>query len=197
MESCRRFGKLIDLYLDGEADETHTKMLLSHTENCKRCRDKLEETKKLHSIVKSAGSPKLPDGFHRAVIARIHSEVLQRNRAFGISPIFVWLGTVTTILLIIAGAWYVQRGEPTIPFELHIVSPREDAVVEQQYADISVAFTASDVRNIQVILDGKDVTDATEINEDFLIYTSDILPYGYHVASVQITDSKIRVKWHT
>jgi len=41
-----------------------------------------------------------------------------------------------------------------------------------------------------VILDGKDVTDATEISEDFLIYTSDALSDGYHKVVINADDEK-------
>jgi len=197
MASCRIFKALIDLYLDGEADDGQTQMLFSHMESCERCRDRFEEVKGLHNTIKSVPTVDLPDGFRSAVIARIQSDVEAtrrvaptRRRSIGF-PVMGWAGATAAILLVFAIAWYIYNPQPALAVpEIHIVSPFEDAVVEQQYVDISAAFTSGDLRNIRVILDSKDVTDATEVNEDFLIYTSDALQSGYHMATVQITDNK-------
>ena len=70
------------------------------------------------------------------------------------------------------------------------MSPREDAVIEEQYVDISAAHNLDELTKIRVILDSRDVTHATEINDSFLIYTSDALQSGYHMATVQITDDE-------
>jgi hypothetical protein len=197
MASCKRFKALTNLYLDGEADDGQTQMLFSHMEGCERCRNRFEEIRNLHSAIRSVPTVDLPDGFRSAVIARIQSDVQAtrriaptRRRFIGF-PVTGWAGAAATILLIFAIGWYIHNPEPALAVpEIHIVSPRVDAVVEQQYVDISAAFTSGDLKNVRVILDSKDVTEATEVNEDFLIYTSDALQSGHHMATVQITDSK-------
>jgi hypothetical protein len=78
----------------------------------------------------------------------------------------------------------------TTKTEIQIVSPREDSVVEQQSVDISAALISDNEVIVQVILDGKDVTDATEVSRDFLIYTSDALKDGYHKVVIQVVDNK-------
>gem|GEM_PF-1853416 len=197
MASCRRFKALINLYLDGEADDGQTQTLFSHMESCERCRNRFEEIRSLHSAIKSVPTVDLPDGFRSAVIARIQSDVRAtrpvaptRRRSIGF-PVMGWAGAAAAILLAFAIVWYIYNPEPALAVpEIHIVSPREDAVVEQQYVDISAAFTTGDLKNVRVILDSKDVTEATEVNQDFLIYTSDALQTGHHMATVQITDNK-------
>jgi predicted anti-sigma-YlaC factor YlaD len=205
MASCRKFKALIDLYLDGEADDRQTEILFSHMRNCEGCRDRFEEVENLHRAIKSAPALELPGDFRSAVMARIQSERRRRpsrsmgdflHRFIGFPAVMSWAGAAVAILLVSAIAWYIYNPGPALAVpEIHIVSPREDAVVEQQYVDISAAFTFSigvyprPLKNIRVILDTRDVTDATEVNEDFLIYTSDALQSGYHMATIQITDN--------
>lgn len=203
MMSCRKFRALIDLYLDGEADDRQAQILFSHMEKCERCKDRFEEVKKLHGAMMSVSAVDLPDGFRGSVVASIRSEekadipissklYSPGRRSIGFFPVMGWSGVAAAILLTFAITLYIiHNPEPVLAApEIHVVSPREDAVVEQQYVDVSAAFTVDDVKNVRVILDSKDVTNATEVNEDFLIYTSDELQSGYHMATVQITDSK-------
>ena len=202
MTSCRKFRSLINLYLDSEADSRQTRVLFSHIENCETCRARLEETRKLHHAMESVPSVDLPDGFRRVVLERIQNEGYRRHRSVlpGVRGIFPdrlfpaisWAGAVAAILLVAAVLWYVHSPEPVLAIpEIQIVSPREDAVIEKPYVDISAVFGPDgEAKNIQVILDGRDVTHATEINEDFLIYASDALQSGYHTVIVQIMDNK-------
>jgi hypothetical protein len=74
--------------------------------------------------------------------------------------------------------------------EILIVSPKEDAVIEEKNVDISAVIDSVGTTNIRVILDGKDVTDSTEISKDFLIYTSDTLSDGYHKVVINADDEK-------
>ncbi len=193
MRSCRKFRSLIDLYLDGEADSRQTRTLFSHTENCERCRARLEETRKIHHAMESVPSVDLPDGFRRAVLERIQNEdYRRRHRSIRLFPAISWAGAAAAILLVATVLWYMHSPEPVLAVpEIQIVSPREDAVIEKPYVDISAVFCPDgEAKNIQVILDGRDVTHATEINEDFLIYASDALQSGYHMVTVQIMDNK-------
>jgi anti-sigma factor RsiW len=192
MTSCRKFRSLINLYLDSEADSRQTRTLFSHIENCERCRARLEETRKLHHAMESVPSVDLPDGFRRAVLERIQNEGYRRHRSIRLFPAISWAGAVAGILLVATVLWYMHSPEPVLAVpEIQIVSPREDAVIEKPYVDISAVFGPDgEAKNIQVILDGRDVTYATEINEDFLIYASDALQSGYHTVIVQIMDNK-------
>jgi anti-sigma factor RsiW len=192
MKSCRKFKSLIDLYLDSEASSRQTRTLFSHIENCERCRARLEETRKLHHAIGSVPSVDLPDGFRRAVLERIQNEGYRHHRSIRLFPAISWAGAVAAILLVAAVLWYMHSPEPVLAVpEIQIVSPREDAVIEKPYVDISAVFSPDgESENIQVILDGRDVTHATEINEDFLIYASDALQSGYHMVTVQIMDNK-------
>ena len=188
---CRKFRALIDLYLDGEADHHQTQILFSHMRECVSCQRRFEEVRSLHSVIKYVPTVDLPKGFRSKVIERIQSAAIRPRRSFAFFPAISVAGAVLASLLIFAIIYYLHNPEPALAVpEIHIVSPREDAVIEQQYVDVSAAFSSGDVRNIRVILDSRDVTSDTEVNEDFLIYTSDALTSGYHMATVQITDNK-------
>ncbi len=192
MSSCREFRALIELYLDNEADSIQTRTLSSHMEECESCRARFEEVKRLHHTIRSAPTVRLPDGFRSTLLNRIQSEEGGRRRYMSFVPAMQWVGAAAVILVAFAIAlWYIHEPGPALAApEIHIVSPREDAVVEQQYVDISVAFSSGGLGNVRVILDSRDVTEATEINEDFLIHTSDTLQNGYHMAIVQVVDNK-------
>ncbi len=192
MTSCRKFKSLINLHLDSEADSRQIRTLFSHIENCERCRARFEETRKLHHAMESVPSVDLPDGFRRTVLERIQNEGYRRHRSIRLFPAISWAGAAAAILLVATVLWYMHSPEPVLAVpEIQIVSPREDAVIEKPYVDISAVFGPDgEAKNIQVILDGRDVTHDTEINEDFLIYASDALQSGYHMVTVQITDNK-------
>ena len=189
MSSCRKFRSLIDLYLDGEADDHQKRTLVSHTEGCKECRERIEEVKNLHAAIKSVPRETLPASFRGELLGRMRTMETRRERH---PHLLIAMGWTAAVLLIVGFAWRVTRDPGDIPAvpEIHIVSPWEDAVVEREYVDISVAYDPGEARNIRVILDSKDVTDDTEINEDFLIYASDSLRSGYHMATVWIADGK-------
>ena len=189
MASCRKFRPLIDLYLDDEADDHQKHTLVSHMEECKECRERVEEVRNLHVAIKSVPRTTLPASFRGELLGRIRKMGTGRD----LRPHFlIAAGCAVAVLLIVGFAWRITRNpEGVLPVpEIHIVSPREDSVVEREYIDISVAYDLGEARYIRVILDSKDVTDATEINEDFLIYASDSLGSGYHMATVWIADGK-------
>jgi len=191
MVSCRKFRKLIDLYLDGEANDYQAQTLLSHMENCEQCRKRYEEVKSLNNAIMSVPALEVPDGFRNSVLAGIQREEIREQRSIGFSHVMGWSGAAVAAILIFAVAWYLYSPQTAVAVpDIHIVSPQEDAAIEQQYVDISVAFNSTEAKDVRVILDGRDVTDATEINEEFLIYASDALESGYHMATVQITDDK-------
>lgn len=195
MANCKEIKAIIDLYLDNSADDPQKKELFSHLQICEGCRNRFEETSRLHSMIKSVPTMKLPEGFRRKLITRIQDEGHDRQR--NVIPLrnlrfsaISWASAAILVLLILSIVWLTHNPERAVAAsEIHVVSPRENAVVEQQYVDISAAFTLDDLKNIRVILDGRDVTDYTEINEGFFIYTSDTLQSGYHIATVQVIDS--------
>lgn len=193
MSSCRKFKTLIDLHLDGEADASQTKKLFAHIENCGQCRSRFEEVKSLHHTIKSVSTTEPPKNFRSDVVARINSmPSSSRHSILGSYPAIGWASAAIVMIMVISVAVFLNKPEPVAVAtpEIHIVSPMEDAVVEYKYVDISAAFTSANAGYVRVILDGKDVTDITEINEEFIIYTSDALDDGYHKATVQITDNK-------
>jgi len=191
MAKWKNYRSLIDLYLDGEADESQTRILFSHIENCEKCQKRFEDVKQLYDDIKSVPGVSLPEGFWNSVLDRIQADETGVKKHFRLFPVLNWAGIAVILLVIFAVIWRVYDLEPAaIMPEIHVVSPLENAALEEQYVDISVAFSSGSVENIRVLLDGKDVTDATEVNQDFMIYTSDELQNGYHIATVQITDKK-------
>jgi len=189
MVNCRQSRKLIDLYLDGEADVSQTKRMFLHMKECRECQARFEEVEKLHNTIKSVPDAELPAGFRNLVMESIRPE----NHRFAIRrPVMLWGSVVVLVILILAMTWRVYHTSEVIQDipEIYIVSPREDSVVDQSYVDISAAFSPASVDSIRVILDGKDVTEVTEVNEDFIIHASDELRSGYHIATVLIMGHK-------
>jgi len=82
-----------------------------------------------------------------------------------------------------------EKATESLP-EIYIVSPKENSVVDEQYVDISAVISLDNASNIRVILDGRDVTDLTEIGNDFMIYTSDLLEDGNHKVVINASNKK-------
>lgn len=194
MVNCRQSRKLIDLYLDGEADDSQTETMFLHIKECRKCQARFEEVEKLHNTIKSVPDAELPASFRSLVMDSIRLEKPEHHQRFAIPrPVMLWGGIAIMLVLIFTMTWrlYYHTSEVAqdIP-EICIVSPREDSVVGQSYVDISAAFNPANMDSIRLILDGKDVTEATEVNQDFIIHASDELRSGYHIATVQIMGHK-------
>ena len=149
MASCRKFRSLIDLYLDGEADDRQKHTLISHMEGCKECRERVEEVRNLHAAIKSVPRATLPASFRGKLLGRIRTMETGRDRH---PHLLIAIGCTAVVLLIVGFAWRMTRdpGDILAVPEIHIVSPREDAIVEREYVDISVAYDPGEARNIRV-----------------------------------------------
>jgi len=195
MVDCRKYRKLINLYLDGEADDSQAQILFSHTEKCSKCQARFEELREPHKTIKSVSDAELPADFRNSVMESIRiRESEQRHRFIIHRPVIIWvsIAAMAMVMLAFTMIWRVNHTSeiPADIAEIHVVSPREDAVVNGNYVDISAVFNPSSMDSIRVILDGRDVTEATEVNEDFLIHASDELQNGYHMATIQIMGDK-------
>jgi len=196
---CRKSRKLIDLYLDGEADDSQTKTMFSHMEKCSKCQARFKDLQKLHNTMTSVSDAKLPSGFRNSVMQSIRvEESEQRHRPVISHPAIIWGSVAVVVLLALTTTWRIYHTREAVEVveavldvpEIHIVSPREDSVVDRTYVDISAAYDPASADSIRVILDGRDVTEATEVNEDFLIHATDELQSGYHIAIVQVMGNK-------
>lgn len=202
MWNCNKTRAFIDLYLDGNADYLQTKSLFSHIETCERCRARLEESQKLHKMIKSVSNINPPSDLRRSILSRMRSEDApsyiskyrenfiekQRIFPFPIAVVMSILAVITAILFIT-----VSQDKPKVNLaksEIHVVSPKEDSIIDQRNVDISAVFSAVGVSEIKVILDGEDVTDYTDISKDFLIYTSNTLKDGHHKVIIEVADDK-------
>ena len=191
MASCKKFKGLINLYLDGEANDEEARTLFSHLNECHQCRQKFEEVKAFHNNIKSLPVVKLPMGFHSRIMVNLQNVNIRKSKIEILKPAMNLAGLAVALIMTIAIVWNIFNPETAVAKpEIYIVSPAEEAVVDRQYVDISAAFNDVDVNKIRVILNSKDVTEATEINKEFLIYTTDDLQSGYHIATIQIMDNK-------
>jgi len=208
MRNCNKIRAFIDLYLDGNADYLQTKSLFSHIETCARCRAKLEESQRLHGTIKSLSNISPPSYLRNSIISRIQTDGMQKGTESYLSKyranfierqrIFSFpISVVTSILIVIMVILYVavSQDKPKtnlVRSEIHVVSPKEDSVTDQRNVDISAVVAGNGANEIKVILDGEDVTDYTEINSDFLIYTSNALKDGHHKVVSEVADNKGR-----
>ncbi len=138
MIDCRKSKKLIDLYLDGEADSSQTQILFSHVDKCRECQVRLEELRDLHSTIKSVSAVELPSGFRDSVMTSIRAAKSQRSgRGIIPRPIIVWGSVAAMVLLSFTIAWLMyntDRDSPDAP-ELLIASPRVDTVIASPHVD--------------------------------------------------------------
>lgn len=203
--SCKKAKELIDLYLDGEADNQQKDLLFSHIKTCQKCGIKLDESQAFNNVIKSLPKIKHPDYLHKSIMSRIETEGY--NKKIRIFPIMAWSGVVI-IIMALAFSFILIKHEPKsykikknvilsktemdqgFPPKINIVSPKEDSVIDNQYIDISAVLSLADTKNIRIILDGKDVTEETDISSDFLIYTSDAIEEGHHKVIIQAFDKK-------
>ena len=82
MITCRQSRRLIDLYLDGEADVSQTKTMFLHMKGCRECQARFEEVEKLRNTIKSVPDAELPAGFRSRIMDSIRLEKPeQRHRA--------------------------------------------------------------------------------------------------------------------
>lgn len=198
MASCKKFSELINLYLDGEANDEQSQTLFSHLEECIQCRKRLDKVKAFNDNIRAIPIVKPPEGFHNQIMASLQNADAKKSHIEILRPVMNLAGIAVAIIMVVAIAWNISSNkESSLEIasispnpEIYIVSPAEEGVVDRQYVDISAAFNDIDINKIRVILDTKDVTEATEINREFLIYTSDDLQSGYHIATIQIVDNK-------
>jgi hypothetical protein len=204
--NCRKIRGLINIYLDDEANSKQKELVLLHTQTCKECNFIFNETQKLNNLLTSVPAIKHPSNLHSSIMSRVTSDSCKEKKAFFAFPVSAWAGVATLILVIALSSMLIFRDksegtsnivtkkpETNIALakpEILIVSPKEDAVIEEKNVDISAVIDSVGTTNIRVILDGKDVTDATEISKDFLIYTSDTLSDGYHKVVINADDEK-------
>ena len=135
---CRKSKKLVDLYLDGEADSSQTQMLLSHVDECRKCRVRLEEIRDLHNTIKSVSAIELPLGFRSSVIEGVRataSRPIRRSIIFHPGAIWGSIAVVAFLALIITWGMYnadkvppVALEAPEVP-ETRIVLPRAVPII--------------------------------------------------------------------
>ncbi|MFC1712585.1 PKD domain-containing protein [Candidatus Poribacteria bacterium] len=129
---CRKAKKLINLYLDGEADSSQTQILLSHVDECRKCQARLEEVRALHNTIRSVSDVELPLGFRSSVMEGIRTAESQQFRRSIISrPIIIWGSIAIMALLALTITWRMYDTNeiaPDIP-EIQIISPRVDVAI--------------------------------------------------------------------
>ncbi len=204
--SCKKIRKLIDTYLDGELESQQNELIFSHVKTCEKCNSKLNESRKLHKVLTSLSPIKHPSYLHGTIMSRLQTEPCKKKRHFEF-PISAWAGVATLIMVIVFSTVLLlrdntektgleitltshsEKATESLP-EIYIVSPKENSVVDEQYVDISAVISLDNASNIRVILDGRDVTDLTEIGNDFMIYTSDLLEDGNHKVVINASNKK-------
>jgi len=129
---CRKARKLINLYLDGEADSSQTQILLSHVDKCRKCQVKLEEVRALHSTIRSVSHVELPLGFRSSVMEGIRTaDPRQIRRPTTSRSIMIWGSITAMVLLAVTITWRMydtNEVAPDIP-EIQIISPRVDVAI--------------------------------------------------------------------
>ena len=108
MNNCEKYEKVLPLYIDGELNESESKALEDHIENCLSCSEALDQYLELEKslVGLSSGLPE-PSRLAAAVIERLN---LKKN-GFDISSIFRFRVLAPTLAAVTAIATLIFYGD--------------------------------------------------------------------------------------
>lgn len=182
---CRTIEPLLQGYLDGEVTSAEESEVLFHLKGCSSCQKELERSERVRKLFQM--ERELPSGFRSDLYTRIdqvHSPYPSR---------LLWAGGLATLLFLLFipllnRVFFSPAAEPN---RIHIVSPARDEVLSGEGMDICAAFYPAilEKNNVQVWIDEKEVTEITEVTQDFILITKN-LEEGYHRVTVKLENQK-------
>src|SRR5690554_5293859 len=93
---CRHFDDYISPYLDQSLERQDREEFEKHLNECVECRENLQETRKMISILSRLDEEPLPEGFRENLYKR-----LEERRAL-ISPYSLkWIGAIAGIIILL------------------------------------------------------------------------------------------------
>lgn len=129
--NCKKFDKLINLFLDGRLDQNRGRELKEHLSRCQRCREKLAFLQSVEAKTKEIEAKEPPEEYWDTFSSRVRDKILaQRDESpafslksliegiFSFSPLKIKLvaGVISVVLVFVIGKLYVDyRGEQIIP----------------------------------------------------------------------------------
>lgn len=131
---CRKAKKLINLYLDGEADSSQEKILFSHIGKCKNCQARFWEIRDLHRTIKSVSTVKLPLDFRNLIMDGIRTDKSRHLHRPTIFRTVIIMGSAAIVLLLgLTVAWRIRginEVAPDIPeIKQQIAPTRVDVAI--------------------------------------------------------------------
>lgn len=122
MLSCRKIRELINLYIDGEANSNQKELLLSHVENCEKCRIKFDEAKEFHNAMKSVCAVKTPDNLSKTIMLGLQTEEYEKPSPLAF-PLLGWAIITAVIMIIIFSTTWNSTKNITSNPEVAISKP--------------------------------------------------------------------------
>lgn len=92
---CRHFDECISPYLDQMLDEQDRELFEIHLSKCPDCKNNLEETRKLISMMKKLNEEPLPQGFEDSLFKKLENSRESKNLYW-----LRWIGAVAGVLVI-------------------------------------------------------------------------------------------------
>ncbi len=131
--SCKRFDRLISLFLDGRLDQKQERELKDHLSRCERCGEKLSVLQSVEEKARRIEAEEPPEEYWQTFSSRVREKILARQEktstfsltralesVFSFSPlkIKVAAGVISVALVFVIGKLYVDyRGEEIPPSE--------------------------------------------------------------------------------
>ena len=166
--NCSDFNQMLDLYIDGELDDSQRKAFEAHAAQCKDCGEKLVAAEQLREVLSHMDDDiSVPLPAQAAWRSAVRAEA-KRNR---MKKIYSICGAVAAVCVLTVGLTAMLGQD--VPGTISTVSPRvetdgisEDAAIEQ-----NIALTSSKARSVEYIersIEAEDPAQAYEYLRDVI-----------------------------
>ena len=104
MMHCEEVKELLEVYLEGELDESEQSAVEAHISNCESCKQELALTRSIPRLVSSLSAPPAPEDIIPDTLRRLHDEkpgFLKRwMRVFGVPLSRKWQFVAVSLFLL-------------------------------------------------------------------------------------------------
>jgi len=149
---CRPIREKLDLYAAGELSPSAVEQMESHLQGCPACRKELAKLRKLETLLRTAATPPVPEGFAARVLTKAKERppatVAARPLARRVAPLsWEWIGASAALAVglmigvFMGNATWRAAGPPPVaavqPIDLlavssfeHLVEPGGDSLAQ-------------------------------------------------------------------
>ncbi|MDI6809782.1 MAG: zf-HC2 domain-containing protein [Candidatus Eisenbacteria bacterium] len=195
---CREFRKVLREYLDGELEHDKKLLVEKHLALCNDCREAVLALKGFFASIASEPGTELRPFFTEKILARVRS---RKRKPLLLRPV---PALASIMILVLASVTIIHFTGTTkrMPPALQVVYPEENSIVLGDKLDICASVSSSSKslkkEKLQLLLDGKDVTQEAEIGDEYLIYTPGRrIDEGEHTILIRAANGAVEdvLKW--